>query len=490
MDKKKLGWITFFFILLGCSFASIWLTDLSAEQLLFNLHVSLKGVNNNAVWHCLLFACSCSAGILVVVLALLRFLRDKRPQARLVRWVEKALLHRRTTIAAALLLCFLCVNYNLEFIDFVRHQMIVTTIYQNEYVEPKAVQYQFPEKKRNLIYIFLESMEVTYTNANEGGAQPADLIPELRGMAQENVNFSPNEGFGGSHTLPGTTWTMAAMVGQTSGLPLKLPFDGEKYYGDYSKMLPGAWTLGDILEQEGYQQVVMMGSDSSFAGRGDYFSQHGNYEINDYNTALEDGRLPADYHEWWGYEDRKLFEYAKAELLRLAASDQPFNLTMLTVDTHFEDGYVCPLCPDYNKEQYANVIRCSSHQVSEFVKWIQEQDFYENTTIVISGDHLSMDSNFFNKLDDAYDRQVYNCIINPAVENPTAYTKNRLFTTLDMFPTTLAALGVTFAGDRLALGTNLFSGVPTLAEEMGLDELSEQLSRNSNYYNYHFLYTN
>ena len=101
-----------------------------------------------------------------------------------------------------------------------------------------------------------------------------------------------------------------------------------------------------------------------------------------------------------------------------------------------------------------------------------------------------MDSNFFNKLDDDYDRQVYNCIINPAVENPTAYTKNRLFTTLDMFPTTLAALGVTFAGDRLALGTNLFSGTPTLAEEMGLDELSEQLSRNSNYYNYHFLYTN
>ena len=86
-----------------------------------------------------------------------------------------------------------------------------------------------------------------------------------------------------SFTLPGTTWTMAAMVGQTSGLPLKLPFDGEKYYGNYSKMLPGAWTLGDILGEAGYHQVLMMGSDSSFAGRGDYFSQHGNYEINDYN---------------------------------------------------------------------------------------------------------------------------------------------------------------------------------------------------------------
>lgn len=490
MNKKKLGWIAFFFILLTCSFASIWLTDLSAEQLLFNLHVSLKGVNNNAVWRCLLFACSCSAGIMAAVLALLHFLREKRPQHFLLRWTDQVLLHGKRTAIAALLLCLLCVNYNLEFVEFVRHQMVVTTIYQNEYVEPREVQYQFPGQKRNLIYIFLESMEVTYTNANEGGAQPADLIPELRGLAQEYVNFSPNGGFGGSHTLPGTTWTMAAMVGQTSGLPLKLPFDGEKYYGDYSKMLPGAWALGDILEQAGYNQVLLMGSDSSFAGRGDYFRQHGNYRIDDYNTALEDGRLPAGYHEWWGYEDRKLFAYAKEELLRLAAEEEPFNLTMLTVDTHFEDGYVCPLCPDYNRDQYANVIRCSSHQVDEFVKWIQEQDFYENTTIVISGDHLSMDSNFFNKLEDGYDRQVYNCIINPAVEDPTAHSKNRVFTTLDLFPTTLAALGVTFDSDRLALGTNLFSGTPTLAEDLGLEELSEQLSRNSNYYNYHFLYTN
>ena len=72
------------------------------------------------------------------------------------------------------------------------------------------------------------------------------------------------------------------MVGQTSGLPVKLPFDGEKYYSKYAEILPGAWTLGDILEEEGYNQVILMGSDSSFAGRGDYFTQHGNYTINDY----------------------------------------------------------------------------------------------------------------------------------------------------------------------------------------------------------------
>lgn len=62
-----------------------------------------------------------------------------------------------------------------------------------------------------------------------------------------------------------------------------------------------------------------------------------------------------------GYEDQKLFTYAKKELQELASGDQPFNLTLLTVDTHFEDGYPCKICPDtYGDNQYANVMACSS----------------------------------------------------------------------------------------------------------------------------------
>ena len=76
---------------------------------------------------------------------------------------------------------------------------------------------------------------------------------------------------------------------------------------------------------------------------------------------------------WWGYEDEKLFAYAKDELNRLSKEDEPFNLTLLTVDTHFEDGYVCELCEDqYPGNQYANVISCSSRQISQFVEWIKQ----------------------------------------------------------------------------------------------------------------------
>ena len=53
---------------------------------------------------------------------------------------------------------------------------------------------------------------------------------------------------------------------------------------------------------------------------------------------------------------------------------------------------------------------------------------------------------------------------------------------MDMFPTTLASLGASIEGDRLGLGTNLFSDKRTLAEEYGIQKLNKELKKNSNYY--------
>ena len=50
----------------------------------------------------------------------------------------------------------------------------------------------------------------------------------------------------------------------------------------------------------------------------------------------------------------------------------------------------------------------------------------------------------------------------------------------------LAALGFEIAGERLGLGTNLFSGLPTLAEELGYEWLNEEVSKFSQYYVDHF----
>ena len=56
-----------------------------------------------------------------------------------------------------------------------------------------------------------------------------------------------------------------------------------------------------------------------------------------------------------------------------------------------------------------------------------------------------------------------------------------------MFPTILASMDVQFEGDKLGLGTNLFSDKKTLIEEEGLESLQDGLERNSNYFNDKFI---
>lgn len=97
--------------------------------------------------------------------------------------------------------------------------------------------------------------------------------------------------------------------------------------------------------------------------------------LDDYDYAIENSKIPSDYKVWWGYEDEKLFEFAKEKCTELSRQEEPFNLTMLTVDTHFEDGYMCEKCPNDYGDQYANVMACSSKQVYEFIEWVKQQPF-------------------------------------------------------------------------------------------------------------------
>ena len=357
-------------------------------------------------------------------------------------------------------------------------------IYEKEYVDPATAQISFPEEKRNLVYIMLESMETSYLSEDLGGALPYNLIPELYDLAAENMNFSHNKGIGGLVELPGVSWTIGSMVGQTSGIPLKVPdgiIDWQNGYGKDGTFLPGLTSLNSILRENGYYQALMVGSDADFGGRETYYSTHGVDEIYDIYTARADGIIPKDYFVWWGMEDKYLFEYAKQEITEIAARDQPFNFTMLTVDTHHVGGYRCEYCDSTYEENYENVISCSSRQVYEFVQWLMQQDFYDNTTVVITGDHCSMDNGYFTRnVAGNYTRHVYNCFLNAAAE--PGRTENRQFSALDMFPTTLAALGCQIEGDRLGLGANLFSDQPTLMERVGYASLCSELANRTAFY--------
>lgn len=449
-------------------------TNLSMDELVYHLTAPLDGTNTDMIWD---YVRVCAVPTILVIFFLILILIAWRKK-------EKVHLFRGIINLVALVGIIVMLGYTwteLGVGDYLKDQNTESKFIEDEYVDPTDVEVVFPEQKRNLIYIFLESMETTYSDVDDGGAFDENVIPELTEIAQTNEDFSgADPKLNGGYSLAGTTWTMGAMFAQTSGLPLNISISANDI-DTQDSFFPGVTTLGDILSDAGYTQTLLIGSEAQFGGRKLYFQEHGNYEMEDYSYAIENGLIPSDYKVWWGYEDQKLFEFAKEKLLQLSQGDEPFNLTMLTVDTHFEDGYVCEQCPTEYDTQYSNVMACSSRQVGEFLKWIQQQDFYENTTIVISGDHPTMDSDYCAEIDQEgnYDRRVFTAYINAA-----AYAQDqqeRTYSTFDNFPTTLAALGVQIDGDRLGLGTNLFSGTKTLLEEFGNSKVNAELKKKSEF---------
>ncbi len=447
---------------------------LRMEEIVYELNAPLEGTGNDMIGD---YIRRCLVPALIALAAAVFFIR---------KYFRSGLFMKRGGIllaaaAAFTAACFIYFGYRVGFVNYIRNRTTTSDFIEMNYADPAKTGLEFPEKKRNLIFIYLESMESSFTDKENGGAYDDDYIPELTALAQEYEDFSGTDtALNGGFSLPGTTWTIGAMFGMTAGLPLNIEIERNSM-SSQTEFFPQITTLGDILDGQGYRQMLLLGSDATFGGRRLYFSQHGNYEMRDYLYAKETGLIPQDYKVWWGMEDEKLFDLAKSSLLELAAGDQPFNMTLLTVDTHFTDGYVCRLCGrEFGDNRYANVMACSSRQVTSFVRWIQQQDFYENTTIVISGDHPTMDGDFCARIDPEYKRRTYTCYINSAEELKQP-ERRRVFSTFDNFPSTLAAMGVKIDGDRLGLGTNLFSDQDTLTEKFGEAYVEAEVSKKTDF---------
>ena len=486
--KKRIACIVIIVCLLvafGATVTIDWLYEtfghLSMDEIIFHLKVPMQGTNKDII---ITFIKQCLWKVIIPT-AIIAFalIYPMVKDIKIIHEIHTSERKRTTLVSLTISILVLIVSINkivetTDIKEYIKNQSNDSNFIAKEYVRPEKTKIEFTEEKRNLIYIFLESMETTYYSVQDGGLSGYDLIPEISKLSKENTNFSDTDKLGGAYTLYGTTWTVGAMSAQTAGVPLKLTID-DNAMGEYSTFLGGAYGIGEVLQDNGYHNFLLLGSDATFGGRRNLFEQHGNYEIWDFESAKAENK--ASEQIWWGFTDDQLFEYAKEKVAYLAEQDEPFNFTMLTADTHFPDGFLCSDCPNIWDEQYKNVISCSSRRVGEFVKWIQAQDFYDSTTIVIAGDHLTMQSNFF-ELEEGqdYQKKVVSVIINPAVE---AENTNRAYSTMDLYPTTLAALGASIEGNRLALGTNLFSDEETLIEKYGLEYVNDELMKISRFYN-------
>ena len=183
-------------------------------------------------------------------------------------------------------------------------------------------------------------MEMTYADTAEGGAFSYNNIPELTQLSREGDDFSGDSGLlNGGKVLPGTTFTMGGLFAQTAALPLKVDI-GEEFTdqrGSFNKMntqdsfFKKVTNLGDILEDQGYKNVFMLGSNATFGGRRLYFStQSGRQYILGYHYAFRKPMFfrldsirkikpmdvdpnPEKYEEFWKDFDQHLWGVSTGE---------------------------------------------------------------------------------------------------------------------------------------------------------------------------------
>lgn len=304
-----------------------------------------------------------------------------------------------------------------------------------------------------------------------------ELIPNLTHLALNNPNFSSTEVLGGIEQTFGTGWTIAGTIAYLCGIPLNIPIEGNSF--NKKHFLSSATCVSDILQNLGYKQIYFSGLNSKFAGTKFLFESHG-VEVRDlaYFQAqdLLPKRLPKSLQGAWDLKDAKIFEFAKDYV---NSADEPFALYISTIDTHSPYGWVDQGYCKTSNTSYQNAIFCTDKIIADFLQFIKQSKFKDNTTIIILGDHLSMAQDFFPY---TTKRAIYNVFINAQFSQKPVLqlTKNRLMSHFDITPLILDAIGI--KTEVFGLGRNPLYQQTLLENTFALPDFNEILSQRSKIY--------
>ena len=345
-------------------------------------------------------------------------------------------------------------TYVFSVFDYIRYNIAFSDFYEKEYKPFIMEKSSFPKNKRNLIIIYLESMEQDYAEKN--------VKPYLDELQKNNT------GLFGFKQLKTTNMTIGSQFAGLCGLPLK----AIRLNTDFYNFKPNIICVPDILKKAGYNLSYLKAAKLSFSGAEMFAKQHSFDNVKGYNElapVLRKKFSDIEGNMFGGLKDRILFEAAKSELLNLK---QPFMLTLTTLDMHHIPNYFVDEGCETKFGDVRDAVACVDKNVKDFIEWLKKQDFYKNTTILLLGDHIgSLESMLYSS-----SASTYNTIINSANKKPL---HKHSWTTYDLAPTILNSLGIDI--NHLGLGRSLYKDEKTLFEKYGNVFEFKTMARNKLY---------
>ncbi len=368
--------------------------------------------------------------------------RDRR-----MRWIERIM-------AVGLLIANPLTSFAYDrLINPNSHALDLSALYTSANIQTTSA----PPK--NLILIYLESMEATYMDPMFGEAADALTVLSKQGLRIEGIS-----------QIQDTGWTTAGLVASQCGIPLlSYGLVMENRMKNIETFLSNAECLATQLSERGYQTRFYGGAKLSFAGKGRFLTTHGYETPVGLESIPEAERGPVGK---WGMYDDRVFELALRELETIAASEAPFLLSILTLGAHAPAGYPAPSCYESikgAKEMDTTLlsVACTAGLTNQFIATAKQRGLLENTTIVLLSDHLSHLTTQTSKLDNLT-REIFTVVISSDIAPATTQKTGSM---IDLYPTLLELLNLAPTEGKAGLGVSLLSDKPTLLEQYGSESL-------------------
>lgn len=404
----------------------------TTSQIIFQLSLmnkSISAIPNGMIYSYteIIYKCLYFASFMISIEILIFIARNKYSKAKVyssfIHKIDKFILSKLYISIFVLSALYFCNFFSLH--HYFYEQFKNESLYKN-YVNPKDVNITKPKLAKNLILIYMESLENTYRNKKIFG----------RNLLQRIDNIQATEFARYKQTL-GTQWTIASQFSTQCGMPINIK------YVDYNNIC-----LTDILSNHGYYNIYLQGTSLDFTNKRSFLQKHNINKMFGKEELVNQGvRLLSD----WGVYDDDLFIKAKRLIKEMHDNGKLFNLTILTGDTH-EPGYASTSCKEKGISSISDIVECSSNQIADLVHFIIQNGYLNDTNIVLIGDHLFPRDTVFNNIP-KNKRYILNRFI-----SKDHYLPNREeILHMDMLPTILTFLGFKIQGERMGLGKSGFN---------------------------------
>ncbi|MGG1312742.1 MULTISPECIES: LTA synthase family protein [Cohnella] len=318
-------------------------------------------------------------------------------------------------------------------------------------------------KGKNLIIIQLESFQNFLIGLKIDGQE---VTPNMNKLAKENFYFS------NFYQMVGQGNTSdAEYVVNTS---LYIPPHGAATMNYVKKALP---SLPKLLASHGYDTATFHTNVVEFWNRGELYKAVG------FDRYYDKDFFGTEDAVFFGASDEVLYRKTAPELKKMDDADRPFYAHVISMTAHHpftipEDKYYMKLPERFEGTFVGDYIRAQNyadHALGEFIDELKANGVWDNSVIVIYGDHLglpiySLDNNEKALMEEIYGRPYgYTDMINiPLIVASTGITYPSEFKQtggqVDILPTVANLLGVPL-DQQIHFGQDLLNSTQNLLPE-------------------------